>query len=183
MWSAPGQFWLTSWNTQKSLLHQDCMAMVMVQEQNNTDHKLLVLFKKTIHTPTHMQQMHTTHIHAQWLSNGLLTQKRRWQVTAKHTCTLPMWLCMKWCDTVHGCMVYTECAETAAVSRGTSHASAVSIYHFCGYSKTRYKKLVTHVESHYSSSESARERRIALYKSDQQLYRPVESRFGLAVRR
>ena len=27
---------------------------------------------------------------------------------------------------VHGCMVYTERAETAAVSRGTSHISAVS---------------------------------------------------------
>ena len=29
-------------------------------------------------------------------------------------------------DMVHGCMVYTECAETAAVSRGTSHVSVVS---------------------------------------------------------
>ena len=49
-------------------------------------------------------------------------RKCRWQVTAKHTCTLRMWFCMKW----HGCMVYTERAETAAVSCGTSHASAVS---------------------------------------------------------
>ena len=49
-------------------------------------------------------------------------QKCRWHVTAKHTCTLRMWFCMKW----HGCMVYTERAETAAVSCGTSHASAVS---------------------------------------------------------
>ena len=30
------------------------------------------------------------------------------------------------CDMVHGCMVYTERAEMAAVSCGTSHASAVS---------------------------------------------------------
>ena len=44
---------------------------------------------------------------------------------------------------VHGRMVYTERAETASVSRGTSH--------FGGYSKTRYKKLVTHVESHASA--------------------------------
>ena len=29
-------------------------------------------------------------------------------------------------DMVHGCMVYAECAETAAVSRGTSHVSALS---------------------------------------------------------
>ena len=30
-------------------------------------------------------------------------QKCRWQVTAKHTCTLPMWLWVNW-----HCMVYTE---------------------------------------------------------------------------
>ena len=52
-------------------------------------------------------------------------QKYRWQVTAKHACTLRMWLCMKW----HGAWLYgvcRTCAETAAVSCGTSHASAVS---------------------------------------------------------
>ena len=38
-------------------------------------------------------------------------QKCRWQVTAKYTCTLPMWLWLKWhCKLVHGCMVYTELA-------------------------------------------------------------------------
>ena len=31
-----------------------------------------------------------------------------------------------WSDMMHGCMVYTERAEMAAVSCGTSHASAVS---------------------------------------------------------
>ena len=31
-----------------------------------------------------------------------------------------------WSDMVHGCMVYTERAEMAAVSCGTSHASAVT---------------------------------------------------------
>ena len=46
---------------------------------------------------------------------------------------------------VHGCMVYTERAEMAAVSCGTSHATSVDIQ------KTRYKKLVTHVESHAST--------------------------------
>ena len=50
-----------------------------------------------------------------------------------------------------GCMVFTERAETAAVSCGTSHASAVSIHYFGRYSKQRYKKLVTHVESHASA--------------------------------
>ena len=52
-------------------------------------------------------------------------QKCRWQVTVKHAYTLRMWLCMKW----HGAWLYgvhRTCAETAAVSCGTSHASAVS---------------------------------------------------------
>ena len=52
-------------------------------------------------------------------------QKCRWQVTAKHAYTLRMWLCMKW----HGAWLYgvhRTCAETAAVSCGTSHASAVT---------------------------------------------------------
>ena len=51
---------------------------------------------------------------------------------------------------VHGCMVYTERAEMAAVSGGTSHASAV-VHHFGGYSKTRLKKLFTRVESYASA--------------------------------
>ena len=38
-------------------------------------------------------------------------QKCRWQVTAKHTYTLPMWLWMKWhCKLLYGWMVYTELA-------------------------------------------------------------------------
>ena len=38
-------------------------------------------------------------------------QKCRWQVTAKHIYTLPMWLWMKWhCNLVRGWMVYTELA-------------------------------------------------------------------------
>ena len=52
-------------------------------------------------------------------------QKCRWQVTAKHAYTLCMWLCMK----CHGAQLYgvhITCAKTAAVSCGTSHASAVS---------------------------------------------------------
>ena len=52
-------------------------------------------------------------------------QKCRWQVTAKHAYTLRMWLWLKW----HGAWLYgvhRTCAETAAVSCGTSHASTVS---------------------------------------------------------
>ena len=52
-------------------------------------------------------------------------QKCRWQVTAKYACTSRMWLCIK----RHGAWLYgvhRTCAETAAVSCGNSHASAVS---------------------------------------------------------
>ena len=49
------------------------------------------------------------------------------------------------------CMVYTERTEMAAGSCGTSDSSAVSSTHFGGYSKMRYKKLFTHVESHASA--------------------------------
>ena len=63
---------------------------------------------------------------------------------------------------VHGCVVHTEHAAHVAPAM-----PALLVHHFGGYSKTRYKKLFTHVESH-ASAVNARERRIALYKSDQQ---------------
>ena len=53
---------------------------------------------------------------------------------------------------VHGYMVYTERAETAAISRGTSHASAVSTPLQWIFKNMRYKKLFTHVESHASAT-------------------------------
>ena len=84
-------------------------------------------------------------------------QKCRWPVTAKHAYTLRM---------VHGCMVYTECAEMAAVSCGMSHASTVSTPLWWIFKKMHYKKLFTHVESH-ASAVSGGEQRIARYKSDQ----------------
>ena len=46
--------------------------------------------------------------------------------------------------------VHRTCAETAAVSCGTSHASAVSTP-LWWILKTRYKKLVNRVESHASA--------------------------------
>ena len=47
--------------------------------------------------------------------------------------------------------------------------SLAKVHHFDGYSKMRYKKLFTHeCRITCERSESARERRIALYKSDQQ---------------
>ena len=61
-------------------------------------------------------------------------QKRRWQVTVKHAYILRIYD-FAGSDMVPGCIVYTERAEMAAVSCGTSHASAVSTHHFGGYSK------------------------------------------------
>ena len=54
---------------------------------------------------------------------------------------------------VHGCMVYTERAEMAAVSCGTSHVSAVIEFNTTsvGIQKRGIKKLFTHVESHVSA--------------------------------
>ena len=77
-------------------------------------------------------------------------QKCRWQVTAKHAYTLRMWLCMKW----HGAWLYgvhRTCAEMAAVSCGTSHASAVSTP-LRWIFKKRAIKLVTHVEPQASAA-------------------------------
>ena len=67
----------------------------------------------------------------------------------------------------HACMVYTERAEMAAVSCGTSHASAVSttlrwIFKNALYKASHSCRLTC------ERSESARERRIALYKSEPQ---------------
>ena len=68
---------------------------------------------------------------------------------------------------VQGCMVYTERAETAAVSCGTSHASAVSTHHFSRWIfKNELQKAFDSCRITRERSESARERRIALYKRD-----------------
>ena len=78
-------------------------------------------------------------------------QKCRWQVTAKHAYTLHIWLCMKW----HGAWLYgvhRTSTETAAVSCGTSHASAVCTPLWWIFKeKKHYKKLVTHVEPQASA--------------------------------
>ena len=64
-------------------------------------------------------------------------QKCRWQVTAKHTYTLPMWLWMKWhCNLVHGWMVYTELApkqQHFTWHQPCNTQRALSVHHFCGY--------------------------------------------------
>ena len=70
-----------------------------------------------------------------------------WEVTAKHTYTLRMWLCMKW----HGCMVYTEFVLRQQQFHVGPAMPALQAHHFDGYSEMHYKKLVTHVESHASA--------------------------------
>ena len=61
------------------------------------------------------------------------------------------WVCsFAWSDMVHGCIVYTERTETAAVSCGTSHVSAVSTP-LRWILKTRYEHLVTHAEPHVTA--------------------------------
>ena len=63
-------------------------------------------------------------------------------------------------------MVYTERAETAAVSGGTSHASAVSTPLRWIFTNA-LQKAIHSCRITCERSESARERRLALYKSDQ----------------
>ena len=64
-------------------------------------------------------------------------QKCRWQVTAKYTYTLPMWLWMKWqCKLVHGWMVYTQLAprrQHFTWHQPCNNQTALSVHHFRGY--------------------------------------------------
>ena len=77
-----------------------------------------------------------------------------------HTYTLPMWLWMKWhCNLVHG--------WNGRISRGTSHATSTERYQYTtsvDINNTRYKRIQSLIQNHVRS-ESAREQRIALYKS------------------
>ena len=59
------------------------------------------------------------------------------------------------------CMVFTECTKMALVSCGTSHVSTVSTP-LQWIFKTRYRKLVTHVESHANA--------VSLLKREEQHY-------------
>ena len=90
-------------------------------------------------------------------------QKCKWQVTAKHAYTVTY---VALHEVTWSMAVHRICAETAAVSCGTTHASAVStplrwIFKKCAI------KLVTHVEPHASAVSlliCSREWRIVLYK-------------------
>ena len=103
---------------------------------------------------------HRLSMHWLWLDLSFC-QKCRWQlVTAKHAC-----------------IPYVCDFALYGVHRTRRHGSGFTwhqpcqrckyVHHLGGYSKPRYKKLFTHVESH-ASAVSLLERRIALYKSDHQ---------------
>ena len=65
-------------------------------------------------------------------------QKCRWQITAKHTCILRIWLRIKWHSTlVHGWHgVHIMCTEMPGVLSGTCHvATKQHCYHFSSCSK------------------------------------------------
>ena len=93
-------------------------------------------------------------------------QKRRWQVTAKHAYTLRMWFCMKW----HGAWLYgvhRTRRDWLSGSRFLWHQPCQR----CKYTTSvdiqkRAIKTIHSCRITCERSESARERRIALYKSD-----------------
>ena len=95
-------------------------------------------------------------------------QKCRWQVIAKHTHTLPMWLWKMWhCKLVHG--VHKTLAKTAAVSCGTSHAATKQRCQYTitikGYIYAFKIIIIITIQNHmwHECSESAQEQRLVLY--------------------
>ena len=98
-------------------------------------------------------------------------QKCRWLVTARHACTIYIWLCMKWHGMVHGCMVYTEHAETAAVSRGTNYVTTKQCCKYitsAGIPNGPYKARVIHLGSHAAKAQwvCLRAKNSAVYRND-----------------
>ena len=106
-------------------------------------------------------------------------QKCRWQVTAKHAYTFRMWLCMRW----HGAWLYD-----VHIMRRDGSSFMYMTWHRpcqrCNYTtsvdiqKRSYEKLVTHVlRITCERSESARERRTALYRSNHHQHRDIGSQW------
>ena len=80
--------------------------------------------------------------------------KCRWLITAKHACILRVWLCVKRRDMVHGCMVNTERAETAAVLSGSSHVRTKQKER---QSQTDIMQRETEPDRHYAKRARARQ--------------------------
>ena len=70
-------------------------------------------------------------------------QKCRWQVTAKHTYTLPIWLWMKWHrNLVEWCT--QNLRQNGSIARGTSHATTTEHYQYTtsvNINNTRNKRI------------------------------------------
>ena len=80
---------------------------------------------------------------------GHFCQKCRWQVTAKQTCTLRMWLCMMGCGMVHGCMVHRTCARSSFTwLQPCDTRITLQVNHFSRSSKARYKRIQSLIQSH-----------------------------------
>ena len=110
---------LAQWLQCQTLKGHRCESRQELQENFLIQGQLFVL---TLYFSISSTRVTTVACKRSWFFH----QKYRWQVTAKHACTLHTWLCIKWYDMVHGCMVYSEYAKMAAVSCGTSHATVCS---------------------------------------------------------
>ena len=92
----------------------------------NTGNNQGALFVVQVDKEWRRSQRYPFHLRVTAVAHKTSLSFCRWcrrQVTNKHTCTVRMWLCMKWRSMVHDCMVHTECADTAPVSCGTSHVT------------------------------------------------------------
>ena len=106
------------------------------------------------------------------------SQKCRWQVPAKHTGTLCMWLWMNWhCKLVHSCMVHTKHAlrrqqfpKAPAMQKPNSAES--TLLRSVNIQKCVIKRATaTHSESHVTGAQwgcSRTENSAVRYRNDQQ---------------
>ena len=81
------------------------------------------------------------------------SQKCKWQVTAKHACTLRMWLCMKWYGAwLYGVHRMRRDGSSFMWQQPCQRCKYTTLVNIKRQNKrkqtTRYKKLVTHAESH-----------------------------------
>ena len=98
-------------------------------------------------------------------------QKCRWQVTAKYTCSLPIWFWIT-LQTCAWCMVYTKCVlrgQQFHVAWNNQNNAVSSQHHSRWILQARCVKLQSPIQSHLQlkHSESAWKQRIAPYKNNQ----------------
>ena len=93
--------------------------------------------------------------------------KCRWQVTAKHTCSLPIWFWIT-LQTSAGCMVYTKCVlrgQQFHVACNNQNSAVSRLHHSRWILQACCVKLQSPIQSHVQlkRSESAWKQRIAPY--------------------